>query len=147
MPESALLGKRHMGKGTRKLDDPHKTLGAFTRAQLLEEKLVELRALDPKLKEPKYQPSLKAMALCQYLLERSFLELEQMETLVNPVSGELRSSIDIVRRLAETSVRIAASLGLSPTRVIVMGPGKMVDIETLRSADAADLVEIASPSN
>jgi hypothetical protein len=70
---------------------------------------------------------LQSFGRVSLLLQDSYERLRDGE-LIDPESGELRPSIDLVRRLAETQTRLAKELGLTPLTLRSLGREKSVDL-------------------
>ena len=52
--------------------------------------------------------------------------------------GELRSSIDTIRKLADTQVRLAEKLGLTPATLRMLGREKLIDLVSALAEDSGD---------
>ena len=61
------------------------------------------------------------------MLERSYATIRD-ESLISAETGELRGSVDTVRKLAETQSRLARELGLTPATLKVFSKEKLVDL-------------------
>ena len=66
-------------------------------------------------------PIIRTFAYISMVLDRAYMRLDATD-LINPKTGELRYSVDVLRRLAETQMVLALELKLTPrsTRVGVM---------------------------
>jgi hypothetical protein len=83
-------------------------------------------ALAPHLDNPLFAPLIAAFARTSLMLERGYTFLRDHDVIGE--DGELRPSIDAVRRLAETQVRLAKELGLTPSTLRSLSQGKTIDL-------------------
>ena len=72
-----------------------------------------LRKAVPHLNRPEFTPMLRAFAMVTLTLERSYAALRDKDP-ISPTTNELRSSYDVIGRLAAHHAKLAAQLGLSP---------------------------------
>jgi len=72
------------------------------------------------LKDLRFRPVLKTLAQVSILLERSYEHLRTREDLLGN-TGELCRSIETVRRLADTQLRLLQACGLVPTATLPEG--------------------------
>jgi len=86
-----------------------------------------LRALVPHLDNPIFLPALQSFARIHKLLDRSYGHLRE-GSLLNQ-DGELRTSIDAVRRLAETHSRLSKELGITPTTLHALAREKSANFD------------------
>lgn len=84
-----------------------------------------LRTLAPHLDNPAFAPLIQSYAKVSLLLARSYETLRAGE-LTGP-DGEIRSSVDACRRLAETAARLARELGLTPLTLKALSREKVID--------------------
>ena len=98
----------------------------------------------PHLNNPVYKPLISAYVRTCMLLERSYSVLGSDAALTND-KGELRESIDTVRRLAESAAKLAKALCISPETMRLMRNERQAEtLESLRAAaDEADAIEAA----
>lgn len=92
----------------------------------LRKMVAQLRRLDPRLGDPRYAFIVKSFARMVLLNDRAFETVRDMSLL--DAEGELRRSVDTVRRLAETESRLAEKLGLTPSSE---KPLPAIDIEAV----------------
>lgn len=85
-----------------------------------------LRTLAPHLDNPAFAPLIQSYAKVSLLLARGYESLRNGE-IVGP-DGEMKSSVDAVRRLAETSARLARELGLTPLTLRVLSRERTIDL-------------------
>lgn len=83
------------------------------RDQQIRRAVTRLRTLVPHLDRPEYLPLLRSYARVTLLIERSY-EVLRDGRLVDD-DGELRGSLDTIRRLMTTQAQLARELGLSPS--------------------------------
>jgi hypothetical protein len=72
-----------------------------------------LRKAVPHLNRPEFTPIIRAFAMLTLTLERSYAALRDKDP-ISPTTNELRSSYDVIGRLAAHHAKLAAQLGLSP---------------------------------
>jgi len=94
------------------------------------------RRLAPHLENPVFLPLLQSFCRISLLVERGYAELRK-NTLLDE-NGELRASIDVVRRLAETQTRLAEKLGLTPTTLRMLSREKVLDLAAALAEDVED---------
>ncbi len=85
-----------------------------------------IRMLAPHCDNPVFAPALAGFARVTLMLERSYAYIRDKDVVGE--NGELRPSIDAVRRLAETQSRLAKELGLTPTTLRALSRGKVIDL-------------------
>ncbi len=85
-----------------------------------------LRTLAPHLDNPVHLPMLQAFAQVTLTLQKSYAFLKERDVINE--DGELRSSVDTVRRLAETQARLAKELGLTPSTLRSLSREKPIDL-------------------
>lgn len=83
------------------------------RDQKTEHRMRALIRKAPHLNDPRFVPILRTFAYISNVLDRAYMRLETTD-LINPKTGELRYSVDVLRRLAETHMMLARELKLSP---------------------------------
>ncbi len=89
--------------------------------------------LAPNLADRKYTPALRSYCMITLLIERGFSELKS-KPLISPETGEIRNSVDVIRRLADTQRVLARELGLTPAAAPLLAKSvTMLDIEALRN--------------
>jgi hypothetical protein len=84
------------------------------------------RTLAPHLDNPAFGPVLQSFGRVSLLLADSYETLRGAELL--NADGELRSSIDTIRKLADTQLKLAEKLGLTPLTLRALGREKSVDL-------------------
>jgi hypothetical protein len=84
-----------------------------------------IRTLAPHCDNPVFAVTLAAFARVSLLLERSYAFLRDKDVVGE--NGELRPSVDAVRRLAETQSRLAKELGLTPSTLRALSREKLID--------------------
>jgi len=84
------------------------------------------RRFAPHLENPVFLTMLQSFCRISLLLERGYASLRDGSLLDD--EGELRSSVDAVRRLAETQVRLAKELGLTPSTLRALAKDKTFDL-------------------
>jgi hypothetical protein len=87
--------------------------------------IARIRTLAPHCDNPVFTPALAAFARVSLLLERAYAFVRDRDVIGE--NGELRPSVDAVRRLAETQSRLAKELGLTPTTLRALSREKVVD--------------------
>jgi hypothetical protein len=87
----------------------------------------QAQKLVPHLENIIFRPILEDFCRVSVLLQDSY-EILRVGNLINPDTGELRSSIDTVRKLVETHAKLAEKLGLTPTTLKALSREKLVDI-------------------
>lgn len=94
-----------------------------------------IRTLAPHLDNPIFAPQLTGFAQTSLMLAQSYSFVRDRGVVGE--DGELRASVDAVRRLAETQARLAKELGLTPATLQAMAKGKPIDLAA-RFADISD---------
>ncbi len=94
------------------------------------------RRLAPHLENPIFLPLLQSFCRISLLLERGYQSLRDGSLLDQ--DGELRGSVDTVRRLAETQTRLAEKLGLTPATLRAMAKEKVIDLAAELAEDVSD---------
>ncbi len=94
-----------------------------------------IRTLAPHLDNPIFAPQLTGFAQTSLMLAQSYSFVRERGVIGD--DGELRASVDAVRRLAETQARLAKELGLTPATLQAMAKGKAIDLAA-RFADISD---------
>jgi len=84
------------------------------------------RSLASHLDDPIFTPVLQSFARVSLLLGDCYEKLRDGNLIGD--NGELRPSIDIIRKLAETQARLARELGLTPATLRSMSREKNVDL-------------------
>ncbi len=84
------------------------------------------RTLAPHLENQVFTPVLQSFARVSLLLGDCYEKLRDGDLLSE--DGELRPSINTVRALAETQMRLARELGLTPATLRSLGREKRVDL-------------------
>lgn len=79
-----------------------------------------------RLDDPIFRPVLQSFCEISILKQLAYAELKDKPLLDD--RGELRTSIESFRKLAEAQVRIARELGLTPAAAHLMGEAKNRDI-------------------
>jgi hypothetical protein len=74
-----------------------------------------------------FKPVLPSFGRISLLLQDSYEKVRNGD-LIDAETGELRPSIDVVRRRSETQMRLAASLGLTPLSLWLFAKEKCVDL-------------------
>ncbi len=87
--------------------------------------VARIRTLAPHCDNPVFAGSLAAFARVTLMLERSYAFIRDKDVVGE--DGELRPSVDTVRRLAETQSRLAKELGLTPTTLRALSREKVLD--------------------
>ena len=85
----------------------------WTRDEAVRRLMCGIRTLAPHVDSRIYTPTLQSFARISVLLSDCY-ELIRRQELIGP-NGELRPSVDTVRRLALTQVHLAEKLGLTPS--------------------------------
>jgi hypothetical protein len=86
----------------------------------------------PHLDEQVFTPILEGFARVSILFQDAYESIRN-QSLIGP-DGELRSSIEVVRRLAETQARLAERLGLTPGTLRTFSREKTVlDLDAMRN--------------
>jgi hypothetical protein len=94
-----------------------------------------VRRIAPHLaSEIAFAPLIQSFARVSLLLNDAY-EVLRVGPLTDPVSGELRASVDVVRRLAETQLRFAERLGLTPATLKQFKREKRVDFAGALAGD------------
>jgi hypothetical protein len=97
-----------------------------------------VRSLAPHIDNPIFAPLLATFARISIMLERGYAFLRDQDLV--GADGELRPSVDAVRRLAETQTRLARELGLTPLTLRVLSQERPVDLaaEMARQIEETD---------
>jgi hypothetical protein len=74
-----------------------------------------------------FTPVLQSFGRISLLLQDSYEKVHNGD-LIDAETGELRPSIDVVRKLSETQMRLAASTGLTPLSLRLFAKEKCVDL-------------------
>ena len=82
------------------------------------------RALAPHLDNAAFGPLLQSFGRISLLLADAYEEIRSEDLVAS--DGELRSSIDVVRRLADTQLKLAEKLGMTPSTLRALGREKSV---------------------
>ena len=77
------------------------------------QKLLLKRA--PHLADPRFAPLIRNFLQVDFLLERTCRRIAEVDDLISPKTGELRYSVDVIRRLSETHRMLCRELKLSPS--------------------------------
>jgi len=97
----------------------------------------ELRRLAPHLDDQAFAPILQGFARVSVLLADSYEKVRQMDLIGE--DGELRPSIETIRRLVDTQSKLAERLGLTPSTLKAMRKEKKADIVAVfANADNAE---------
>lgn len=96
-----------------------------------------LQTLTPHLDRPEFLPLLRSYARLSILIERSYQVIRDADSLIGE-DGEVRGSVDTVRRLAETQSRLAEKLGLTPATLKIFSKEKLVDLPGAMAAPDDD---------
>jgi hypothetical protein len=115
---------------------PQVVLRARPRDQRLRRIVRRARTLAPHLDNPVFMPILQSFGRISLLLLDSYAKLQDGALIGE--DGELRPSVDSIRRLAETQARLARELGLTPATLRVLGREKRVDL----AAALVDIVDV-----
>lgn len=86
----------------------------------------KLRSLAPHLDNRTFGPQVQAYAKVTLLLARAYETLRTGE--LTNLDGEIKASVDVCRRLAETSSRLARELGITPATLRALSREKNVDL-------------------
>jgi hypothetical protein len=84
------------------------------------------RILAPHLDNAAFGPVLQSFGRISLLLADSYEKIRGAELLGE--DGELRPSIDTIRKLADTQAKLAEKLGLTPSTLRTLGREKRVDL-------------------
>jgi hypothetical protein len=84
-----------------------------------------IRIIAPHCDNPIFTPALAAFARVSLLLERAYAFVRDKDVVGE--NGELRPSVDAVRRLAETQSRLAKELGLTPGTLRALSREKVIN--------------------
>jgi hypothetical protein len=109
------------------------------RDQRLRKIVRRCRTLAPHLDNAAFGPVLQSFGRVSLLLADSYEKLRGQELI--GADGELRSSIDTIRKLADTQVRLAEKLGLTPATLRMLGREKPVDLVGALAEDSSDEAE------
>ena len=105
------------------------------RDQQVRRSIRRLRGLASHLEDPRYLPVLRSFCELSLLIERAYAELRD-KPLTSADTGELRNSIDTLRRMMDTQRGISRELGLSPTVAASLAkPVKFLDLDQVRDND------------
>ncbi len=94
-----------------------------------------LRSLAGHLEDRRYLPLLRSFCEISLLIEKSYSHLRD-ESLISAETGEIRGSVDVLRRLMDTQRGLARELGLSPTISANLFPKltkPTIDLEAVRA--------------
>lgn len=106
-----------------------------TRDEQIRRFVRKLQRIAPVLHDAKYAAGVRAYGMVTLLLERAYAELKD-KPLINPATGEIRPSVDVVRRLAETQKSLGRELCLTPEASVSLAKPAlpMFDLESYRNA-------------
>jgi hypothetical protein len=88
----------------------------------------QCRKLAPHLDNPAFGPVLQSFGRVSLMLNDAYERIRN-EELLNE-DGELRASIDTIRKLADTQAKLAEKLGLTPATLKALGREKRMDLVT-----------------
>jgi hypothetical protein len=115
----------------------------LTRAQRRRDQTIraavrKLRARCPHLDKPEYMPLIRSYARLSVLIERAYAVLRDGNIVDD--KGELRQSLDTLRRMMSTQAALAEKLGLSPHVAASMAKPvtPILDLDSIRSATDGD---------
>jgi hypothetical protein len=112
------------------------------RDQRLQRIVRSARSLAPHLDNPIFTPVLQSFGRVSLLLQDSYEKVRSGDLLDD--DGELRPSINTVRGLAETQMRLARELGLTPLTLRSLGREKRVDLAAALAGHVEDAEEVAA---
>ncbi len=97
-----------------------------------------LRALCPHLDKPEYTPLIRSYARLSVLIERGYEVLRDGR--IVDAKGELRQSLDLLRRMMSTQAALAEKLGLSPHVAALMAKPvtPILDLDCIRRVTDGD---------
>lgn len=87
----------------------------------------DVQRLVPHLNNPIFRRQLGNLGLTSVLIQDSYEEIRR-RGLINPETGELRASIDTIRKLVDSYAKQARELGITPSTLKALGHEKSVDI-------------------
>lgn len=96
------------------------------RDQRLRRIVRQARRLAPHLDDRAFGPVLQSFGRISLLLADSYEKIRNQELLDD--HGELRSSVDTIRRLADTQAKLAEKLGLTPATLRTFTREKAADL-------------------
>jgi hypothetical protein len=99
---------------------------ARKRDQRIRRYVSRLKLLCPHLDDPAFAATLRAFAEVNILLEAGYAFLRE-QGVVGAGQSEIRSSYDAVRRMADTSARLAGQLGLTPATLRALSREKVIN--------------------
>ena len=108
-----------------------------TRDQQIRRLVRRLQVEVPHLDDWRFLPLLRSYARLSLLLERSYQVIRDSETLLGE-DGEIRSSIDVIRRMSETQSRLAEKLGLTPATLRSFSKEKVADLAAVMAGKDDD---------
>ncbi len=108
------------------------------RDQAIRAAVRKLRARCPHLDKPEYIPLIRSYARLSVLIERAYAVLRDGNIVDD--KGELRQSLDTLRRMMTTQAALAEKLGLSPHVAASMAKPvtPFLDLDSVRSATDDD---------
>src|ERR1700730_4717418 len=93
---------------------PKPRLRLRKRNELIRAAVRPLQAVAPHVAERQYVLLARDFCRMDFMIDRMFAELYD-KPLINPETGELRNSLDLLRRMMDSRRALARELGLSPT--------------------------------
>lgn len=119
-----------------------RTMARIRRDQRLRRIIRRARTLAPHLESQIFSPLLQSFARVSLLLGDCYERLKEGDLIGE--NGELRPSIDTVRKLAETQARLAKELGLTPVTLRQLGREKRVDLAAALAGHVEDAEEVVA---
>jgi hypothetical protein len=92
-----------------------------------------MRTLAPHLEDPVFVPLIQSYAKVSLLLARCYETLRAGEIVGD--DGEIRPSVDAIRRLADTSARLAKELGLTPLTLRALSRERTIDLPSAMAGE------------
>ncbi len=119
-----------------------RTMARVRRDQRLRRIVRSARSLAPHLDNPIFTPVLQSFGRVSLLLQDSYEKLRNGDLLGD--DGELRPSINTVRALAETQMRLARELGLTPLSLRALARERRVDLAAALAGHVEDAEEVGA---
>jgi hypothetical protein len=122
-----------MSNETIPIRRPGHAVARRQRDQRLRRIVRQAHCLASHLDNPVFTPVLQSFGRVSLLLDDAYEKLRSGDLIGE--DGELRPSIDTVRRLAETQTKLAKELGLTPLTLRALGREKPADLVALYAED------------
>jgi len=103
------------------------------RDELIRASIRRLRRLDSRLDDARYLPLLRSYCEISLLIEMGYAAIRD-GPILSPETNELRSSLDLLRRMMDTQRSLGRELGLSPSLAAALAK-PVLDLDQVRDAN------------